>query len=81
MARVPSTMASDMMSERDTSELRVASRRLTSSWIISVALVSTMYAPTTLPVQAVQRWNGLDLQSPAYLSSDEVDKEWFLAAR
>jgi hypothetical protein len=69
------------MSVRDTSELRVASRRLTSSWIISVALVSTMYAPMTSPVQAVQRWNGLDLQLPAYLSSDEVEKGWFLAVR
>jgi hypothetical protein len=56
---------------------------LTGSWIISVALVSTMYAPMTSPVQAVQRWNGLDLQLPAwrYLSSDEVEKGWFLAVR
>jgi hypothetical protein len=46
-----------------------------------VALVSTMYAPMTSPVQAVQRWNGLDLQLPAYLSSDEVEKGWFLAVR
>jgi hypothetical protein len=37
-----------------------------------------MYAPMTSPVQAVQRWNGLDL---AYLSSDEVEKGWFLAVR
>ena len=59
----------------------MASRRLTSSWIISVALVPTMYAPMTSPVQAVQRWNGLDLQLPAYLSSDEVEKGWFLAVR
>jgi hypothetical protein len=26
-------------------------------------------------------WNGLDLQLPAYMSSDEVDKGWFLALR
>jgi hypothetical protein len=26
-------------------------------------------------------WNGLDLQLPAYLSSDEVEKGWFLAVR